>query len=74
MVDEVAPGGTLVVVHHSFDGDDGHRPSGFDPADYVQPADLAGHLQDGWTIEIHDERARVGPAGSPGPDVPDIVL
>jgi thioredoxin reductase/SAM-dependent methyltransferase len=74
ILDAVAPGGTLLVVHHLFDGHDGHRPNGFDPADYVQPPDIAKHLHDGWAIEIHDERARVRPAGSPGPDVPDLVL
>ena len=70
----VAPGGTLLFVHHSFDGHDDHRPSGFDPADYVQPDDVAGLLGDGWTIEVHERRARVRPEGSPGPDVPDLVL
>lgn len=61
-------------MHHCFDGHDGHRPSGFDPADYIQPDDVARHLDDGWTIEVHEQRRRVRPAGSPGPDVPDLVL
>ena len=70
----VAPGGTLLFVHHSLDGHDGHRPTGFDPADYVRPSDIEHHLRDGWTIEVNGERDRSRPAGSPGPDVPDIVL
>jgi SAM-dependent methyltransferase len=74
ILDAVAPGGTLLVVHHCFEGPGGHRPAGFDPADYVGPSDIANHLHDGWTIEIHSERDRVRPAGSPGPDVPDLVL
>ncbi len=74
LLDAVAPGGTLIVVHHSLDGHAGHRPSGFDPGDYVQPSDVAARLEDGWTIETDEERARVRPAGSPGPDRPDIVL
>lgn len=74
ILDTVAPGGTLLVVHHALGDSDDHHPSGFDPADYVQPADVAGHLDDGWTIEIHEQRTRVRPANSPGPDVPDVVL
>ena len=74
LLDAVRPGGTLLFVHHDFDGHDGHGPSGFDPADYVQPDDIAGHLGDGWTVEVHERRARVRPPGSPGPDVPDRVL
>ena len=70
----VAPGGTLLFVHHSFDGQHGHRPAGFDPADYVRPTDIEHHLRDEWTIEVNGERDRIRPAGSPGPDVPDIVL
>ena len=70
----VAPGGTLLFVHHSFDGHHGHRPAGFDPADYVRPADIEHHLRDGWAIEVNGERDRIRPAGSPGPDVPDVVL
>ena len=74
VLDAVAPGGTLLFVHHSFDGHDDHRPAHFDPADYVQPHDVARHLGDGWTIEVHERRDRVRPEGSPGPDVPDAVL
>lgn len=70
----VAPGGTLLFVHHSFDGQHGHRPAGFDPADSVRPSDIEHHLRDEWTIEVKGERDRIRPAGSPGPDVPDIVL
>ena len=74
LLDAVAPGGTLLFVHHDFHGHDGHRPSGFDPADYVQPDDVARHLADGWTIEVHGSRDRTRPEGSPGPNVPDMVL
>ncbi|MFP5322316.1 MAG: FAD-dependent oxidoreductase [Acidimicrobiia bacterium] len=72
LLDAVAPGGTLLVVHHAFDHE--HRPHAFDPADYVQPDDVARHLDDAWAVEVHERRPRVRPAGSPGPDVPDAVL
>jgi len=75
LLDAVALGGTLLVVHHHFDdGDHDHRPQHFDPADYVRPDDLVPHLDAEWTIDVHEVRARVRPDGSPGPDVPDIVL
>ncbi len=69
----VAPGGTLLVVGHDFDGHEHHRP-GFDPTEYVQPPDVARHLGDGWTVEVHERRPRMRPPGSPGPEVPDVVL
>ena len=72
MLDAVAPGGTLLVVHHVLDGDHGHHH--WDPADYVMPDDVAERLGDGWTIEVQEHRPRVRPEGSPGPDVPDVVL
>ena len=71
-LDAVAPGGTLLFVHHAFD--DQHRPGHFDPDDYLQPDDVVRHLDDGWAVEVHEHRPRVRPAGSPGPDVPDAVL
>jgi len=72
VLDAVAPGGTLLFVHHDFDDD--HHPGHWDPADYVQPDDVADALDDGWEIEVLERRARVRPPGSPGPDVPDRVL
>ncbi|MCO8126030.1 hypothetical protein NHL50_02280 [Acidimicrobiia bacterium EGI L10123] len=78
IVDAVAPGGTLLVVGHSFDSVDGHHHPHFDPADYVQPPDVADLLGDGdgdgWTIEVHEVRPREMPEGRQGPNVPDVVL
>lgn len=69
----VAPGGTLLVVGHDLTAAD-HRHPDFDPADYVQPADVARHLDDEWTVEVHEGRPRVAPPGHEGPDIPDFVL
>ncbi|CAN5627966.1 hypothetical protein BH24ACT4_BH24ACT4_25700 [soil metagenome] len=69
----VAPGGTLLMVGHDMEVADHHHPE-FDPEDYVQPADVARHLDEGWTIEVHEGRPRVPPRGHDGPDIPDIVL
>lgn len=83
ILDAVAPGGTLLVVHHSSEGHTeghseghGHQVGPFDPDAYLQPHDIARHLDalGGWTIEVHERRPRIRPEGSPGPDVPDVVL
>jgi SAM-dependent methyltransferase len=69
----VAPGGTLLVVHHELDlADDGHHS--FDPADHVTPDDVAAALGDGWQIEIHERRQRPGPLPPEARHVRDIVL
>ncbi len=70
----VAPGGTLLVVGHDLDGSEHHRQRGVDPADYVQPTDIARHLDAPWTIEVQEIRPRTRPLGFDGPDVPDAVL
>lgn len=67
----VAPGGTLLLVHHDMntdteDHDHGHdhgsdhEGHGFDPADYVMPADVAEQLDDEWDIEVNETRDRPG--------------
>ncbi len=50
LLDLVAPGGTLLVVHHAVDVHalPGHaHAGGFDPATYVLPADVAAVLDEG---------------------------
>lgn len=69
----VAPGGTLLYVHHDLAGVPAHG-DGFDPADYVQPADVARHLDAGWEIEAHETRPRPGPQPPEARHVRDVVL
>ncbi len=54
---KVAPGGTLLFVHHDLDRTraDDH---GFDPADHLMPDDLAADLDDGWQVQILETRPR----------------
>lgn len=70
----VAPGGTLLVVHHA----DVHRcqpgTAGFDPADYVSPADVAALLDPGWDVEVDERRERHVPAGAGAHHTHDLVL
>lgn len=77
LVDAVAPGGTLLVVHHlppADHGHDGHHEHGFRAGDYLQPADVAARLGDGWTIEVDETRPRAVTPGHGGAVVPDAVL
>ena len=53
----VAPGGTLVVVHHDL-GPEHRHDGGFDPALYALPADVAAVLDAGWEVVVHERRAR----------------
>lgn len=77
LLDAVAPGGTLLVVGHSFDDRDdhdghGHTPA-FDPRAYVQVDDIAARLDPaGWTVLEHGVRDR--PAGHDTPHHRDLVL
>ena len=71
LLDAVAPGGTLLVV--------GHGPSqeaadhGWDPEGWVQPEDVARHLDTGWVVETLETRPRPdAPAGAHHTD--DVVL
>lgn len=70
----VAPGGTLLVVHHAdLDADHG-REHGFDPADYVWPADVRAALDDTWQIDVDERRPRPLPAGGDPRHSHDLVL
>lgn len=70
----VAPGGVLLVVHHA-DVDRAAAPaSGFDPADYVMPADVAALLDDGWRVEVDERRARHVSGGAGAHHTADLVL
>jgi SAM-dependent methyltransferase len=69
----VAPGGTLLVVHHELDLTH-HSHDSFDPAAHVMPDDVAAHLGDDWQIETHERRNRPGELTPDTPHVRDIVL
>lgn len=71
----VAPGGTLLVVHHAgFDGE-AAKARGFDPADYVFPADVLAALDDGWDVTLDEHRPREKALGDDEhPHTHDVVL
>ncbi|MEU7123391.1 class I SAM-dependent methyltransferase [Streptomyces zaomyceticus] len=75
LIEAVAVGGVLLLVHHA--GMDTRQPdeSGFDPADYVWPAMVTDLLGDDWVVEVDEQRARVAPDGGAGAHhADDLVL
>ena len=70
----VAPGGTLLVVHHADVDPEQARAHGFDPADYVSPSDVAALLDDGWQIEVDEKRPRDVTTGAGAHHTHDLVL
>lgn len=80
LLDAVAPGGTLLVVHHAdfpaHADDHGHDAGdhGRDAADYLAPGDVAAHLDDGWEVEVHETRERPAPVPPPTHHTQDVIL
>lgn len=70
----VAPGGVLLVVHHADVDRETARAHGFDPADYVTPADVCALLDDDWTVEVDEKRARHVTGGAGAGHTHDLVL
>ena len=75
LLDAVAPGGLLLLVHHAGMDTQPVHDGGFDPADYVWPAHIAALLDDDWQVERDEQRPRVAPPGGAGAHhVDDLVL
>lgn len=70
----VAPGGTLLVVHHDMRDADAVPERGFDPADWVAPGDVAALLDDGWHVDVHEVRERTINGGAGAHHTHDVVL
>ena len=70
----VAPGGVLLVVHHADVDVEHARDRGFDPADFVQPVDVAAVLDAGWEVEVHVTRPRAVAGGAGAHHRLDTVL
>lgn len=70
----VAPGGTVIVVHHADVDPEQARAHGFDPDDYVGPSDVAALLGDDWQVEVDGRRPRVVSGGAGAHHTHDLVL
>jgi SAM-dependent methyltransferase len=71
LLDAVAPGGVLLVVHHRLEPGSTH---GFDPDDYVLPKDVAALLDENWRVETDERRPRFVRGGAGAGHAEDIVL
>jgi SAM-dependent methyltransferase len=71
----VAPGGTLLVVHHADVDRAQSLAHGFDPDDYVGSEDVASALGEGWVVEVQERRPRDLPeSGGGSHHTHDLVL
>jgi thioredoxin reductase/SAM-dependent methyltransferase len=70
----VAPGGVLLVVHHPTPSKEQANAHGFDPDEYVSPADVAALLDDRWRIEVDETRPRNVTTGAGSDHTQDIVM
>ena len=69
----VAPGGSLLVVHHADVDPERARAHGFDPAELLQPADVVAGAPEGWTVEVDERRERLISGGAGAHHADDLV-
>jgi SAM-dependent methyltransferase len=74
LLDAVAPGGTLLVVHHADVDAEQAKAHGFDPDDYVSHDDIAACLDETWLIETNERRPRHVHGGAGAHHTHDLVL
>ena len=75
LLDVVAPGGVLLLVHHAGMQTREAHDGSFDPADYVWPSMVAERLDQDWEIELDEQRPRIVPEGGAGSHhADDLVL
>lgn len=72
----VAPGGTLLVVHHAMPdaAPDPEHASAVAMHDYVLPGDIAASLDGNWVVEVDETRPRHVTAGAGAHHTEDVVL
>ncbi|WP_370333710.1 class I SAM-dependent methyltransferase [Mycolicibacterium hippocampi] len=70
----VAPGGTLLIVHHADVDVEKAKSYGFDPADYLSHDDVVELLGDDWDVHVERRRPRDEPAGLDGQHTHDDVV
>jgi SAM-dependent methyltransferase len=70
----VALGGTLLVVHHPAISHEEAHAHGFNPDDFVSPADVAARLDDNWRIETDERRPRHVTSGAGAGHTEDVIL
>ena len=74
LIKAVAPGGTLLVVHHDLSDPTHALEDGFDPDEWVGPRDVARALGSDWQVEIDEVRERIITGGAGSHHTHDVVL
>jgi SAM-dependent methyltransferase len=74
LMDAVAPGGTLLVVHHDLSDPTYFLAHGLDPNDWVGPRDVAKLLGSDWQIQVNEVRERTVTGGAGAHHTHDVVL
>ncbi|POH71300.1 methyltransferase type 11 [Cryobacterium zongtaii] len=74
LLDAVAPGGVLLIVHHPTPTAAEAAAHGFDPDLYVSPAQVAAMLDDSWRIEVDETRPRHVATGAGAHHTEDVVV
>jgi SAM-dependent methyltransferase len=74
LLDAVAPGGVLLIVHHPTPTTEEAAAHGFDPDLYVSPARVAALLDDHWRVEVDETRPRHVATGAGAHHTEDVVL
>lgn len=70
----VAPGGTLLFVHHADVDLAEARAHGVDPSIYVSPDDMHEALDDHWRVLVYERRPRRITGGEGAAHTHDLVL
>ncbi len=74
LMDAVALGGTLLIVHHPVPADAEANSHGFNLRDYVGPSHVAALLGDNWEIEVDETRPRHVATGAGSHHTEDVIL
>jgi 2-polyprenyl-3-methyl-5-hydroxy-6-metoxy-1,4-benzoquinol methylase len=76
LLDLVAPGGTLLVVHHADIDREHARDNGYDPDDYVGPDDVraVAVARGGWDVVVDERRERGNVLGAGAHHHHDLVV
>jgi SAM-dependent methyltransferase len=74
LFDAVAPGGTLLFVHHPAINPEHAHEHGFHPDDFVSPAGIRALLDGRWKIEVDEVRPRHVETGAGAGHTEDVIV
>ena len=74
LIERVAPGGTLLFVHHADIDRDRALEHGVDPDDFVRTDEMLAAIPTGWIVERHERRDRAVTHGAGAHHHADLVV